>query len=119
MYKGSLPPPSMMEAFKNVDPSLPNRITLMAEKALECKKAEIDNNRYEIESARAVKELEIESRNEDLKYKNRIFLCGQIFSFIVCLVLIVLGFYKDQMAIVIVGASPIVIACVKNLSPKK
>lgn len=118
-YRGSLPPPSMMAAFKEIDPNLPERITRMAEMSLECKKAEVDNDRYETESARAIKEMEISSRNEDLRFKNRTFLLGQIFSFIVCLILIGIGFYKDQVAAIVVGSAPVVIACIKNLSPKK
>lgn len=118
-YRGALPPPSMMAAFRDIDPNLPERITRMAEMSLECKKAEIDNDRFETESARAIKEMEIKSRDKDLVFKNWIFLIGQIFSFIICVSLIVIGVVLNRIEIILLGSAPIVVACIKNFTPKK
>jgi len=62
-YQGVIPPPDMLEKFKKLDSTLPERLVKMAEISLE-------NSTKELEYARELKLAELNNQKEDLQRKD-------------------------------------------------
>ena len=92
-YKGPVPSPKMMEAFKAVSPDLPDRIMKLAENADRRRTMEVENQRLAIKGV------------------NTSTILGQVFTFVLALVLftltIVLVLY-GQLTAALVSGIPVV-----------
>ena len=121
-YQGSVPPPSMLKNFGEINQSFPERIFKMAEDAGDRQRRQLDNQkeqieldaqnrRLEIEASERLKELEIKSRNRDLVFKNVIALLGLLVGAAVCAFLLYMSYallMADKTGSALLTASPII-----------
>jgi uncharacterized membrane protein len=117
-YKGLIPSPEMMEGFKSVDSSFPERILAMAEKNSEAR------NKIAIQESN-VKEKLVDNQKfaieVDAKFKTR----GQIFTLMIALFFIALSAFfgyigKETAAIISIigGLGAIIPSIIKGLTGK-
>jgi uncharacterized membrane protein len=125
-YQGVIPPPDMLEKFKKLDPTLPERLVRMAEISLE-------NATKELEYARELKLMELGNQKEDLQRKDFEARSVSKYDFraqiiIIAMVVIVLGVAVllgmvglSGIAYVVVagGFATIVTAAIKGVSSQK
>lgn len=121
-YQGSVPPPTMLKEFGELNQSFPERIFKMAEdagdrqlKQLENQRRQIEldaqNRRFEIEATERLKVLEIKSRNRDFVFRNVIALFGLLVGTAVCAFLLYMSYMlwmADETGSALVTASPII-----------
>lgn len=121
-YHGVVPPPAMLKAFDDVNPSYSGRIFKMAEDAGERqmkqllnqeRQIELDaqNRKLEIEASERLKAMEIKSRDHDLMFKNIIATVGLVAGIAVCGVLLYMSFVllqSDRTGSALVTASPVI-----------
>lgn len=99
-YKGPVPSPEMMESFKAVSPDLPDRIMKLAENADRRRTMEIEIQAKQVENQRLA-----------IKGANLSTILGQVFTFVLALVLFALTIalvLYGQLTAALVSGIPVV-----------
>ncbi len=120
-YQGVIPPPEMMERFKKLDPSLPERIVKMAEKSMDRADKELDilaqnmsRKQHEAETVRIAIE-----KGSKYDFRAQIIILVMVIIILgVSILLGLLGLSNIAYLVVAGGFATIMTAAIKGVSNK-